>query len=220
MIKAVFIDYTGTIITTGGKDIEEFVRRVCQNSDMTDHKEFTNYWWGMVKEYEGGCGDDSYVTEDEMVDKMLDRCAKEIHLRENFDELHTLCQRFWMYAPLFEDTKEFFEKCPYPIYIISNNGEKYIAEAMRVNDISPTGIISANAVKASKPHPKLFNRALEVSGCKPNEVVHIGDSISSDVNGAKAVGINPILLDRKGNAGNIDVPVAKSLIEALEIIRF
>ena len=67
-------------------------------------------------------------------------------------------------------------------------------------------------------NPKLFEKALEVSGCKPEEVVHIGDSINSDVNGAKAVGINPIFLDRKGNAEKIDVPVAKSLLEALDII--
>ena len=30
MIKAVFIDYTGTIIMQGGKDAEEMVYRVCK----------------------------------------------------------------------------------------------------------------------------------------------------------------------------------------------
>lgn len=219
MIKAVFIDYTGTIITQGGKYIEEFISRVCKNSNMKDPHEFFKYWWGMVKEYEESFEGTAYVTEDELVDKMLDRCVEEIHLQENLEELHTLCQQYWMYAPLYDDVKEFFKKCPYQIYIISNNGVEYIAEAMRINNISPTGIISADMVKAYKPHPALFKKALEVSGCMVDEVVHIGDSMISDVNGAKAVGIKPILLDRDNKYGTLDIPVAKSLLDALEMIQ-
>lgn len=218
MIKAVFIDYTGTIITQGGKDAEEMIYRVCKNSGMKDPRQFLKYWWGMIKEYEASFEGASYITEDEIVDKMLARCAAEIHLRENMDELHVLCQRFWMYAPLYDDVKEFFKKCRYPIYIISNNGEKYISEAMRVNGISPTGIITADMVQAYKPHPALFKKALEVSGCTANEAVHIGDSITSDVNGAKAVGINAILLDRDGKHDAPDIPVAKNLLDVLKMI--
>ena len=219
MIKAIFIDYTGTIITQGGRDAETLVYRVCKNSDMKDSHAFLKYWWGMVKEFEESFEGSTYITEDEIVDKMLARCEEELHLRENLAELHTLCQRYWMYAPLYDDVKEFFERCPYPIYIISNNGEEYIAEAMRVNDISPTGIVTADMVKAYKPHPSLFRKALEVSGCTAVKVVHIGDSVTSDANGAKAVGIKPILLDRDGKYGMLDIPVAKSLLEVLEMLR-
>ena len=219
MIKAIFVDYTGTIITQSGRDAETLVYRVCKNSDMKDSHAFLKYWWGMVKEYEESFEGSTYITEDEIVDRMLARCVEELHLQENLAELHTLCQRYWMYAPLYDDVKEFFERCPYPIYIISNNGEEYIAEAMRVNDISPTGIVTADMVKAYKPHPALFRKALEVSGCTVDEVVHIGDSVTSDANGAKAVGIKPILLDRDGKYGTLDIPVAKSLLEVLEMLR-
>lgn len=218
MVKAVFIDYTGTIIEQGGEDAEEMVYRVCKNSDMKNPDEFLKYWWGMIKEYEESFEGISYISEDEIVHKMLTRCEKEINLKENLDELHTLCRRFWIYAPLYDDVKIFFENCPYPIYIISNNGEAYIAEAMKVNGISPAGIISADMVKAYKPHPRLFQKAMEVSNCTADEVVHIGDSVISDVNGAKAVGIKPILLDREGRAGSLGILVAKSLLDALDMI--
>lgn len=219
MVKAVFIDYTGTIITQGGKDAEELVYRICKNSDMKDPHEFLKYWWGMIKEYEETFEGPTYITEDEIVDKILERCVEEIHLHENLEELHALCQRFWMYAPIYDDAKEFFKKCPYPVYVLSNNGEEYIAEAMKVNGISPAGIVTADMVKGYKPHPALFRKALEVSCCAADEVVHIGDSVISDVNGAKAVGIRPILLDRDGKYGTIGVPAAKNLLEALKMIR-
>lgn len=203
----------------GGKDVEELIYRVCKNSSMKDPHEFIKYWWGMIKECEDSFEGTSYVTEDEIVDMLLERCVKEIHLQEDLAELHILCQRFWMYAPFYDDVKDFFEKCPYDIYVISNNGEKYIAEAMKVNHISPAGIITADMVKAHKPHPTLFKKALEVSGCTVDEVVHIGDSITSDVNGAKAVGIKPILLDRDSKYETLDIPVVKSLLDALVMIR-
>ena len=186
---------------------------------MKDSHAFLKYWWGMVKEYEESFEGSTYITEDEIVDRMLARCVEDLQLHENLAELHTLCQRYWMYAPLYDDVKEFFTRCPYPIYIISNNGKEYIAEAMRVNDISPAGIVTADMVRAYKPHPALFRKALEVSGCTVDEVVHIGDSVTSDANGAKAVGIKPILLDRDGKYGTLDIPVAKSLLEVLEMIR-
>ena len=218
MIKAVFIDYAGTIIEQGGRDVEELVNRICKNSDMKNPKELLKYWWGMVKEYEESFEKTTYISEDEIVDKMLLRCVDEIHLHENLEELHVLCQRFWMYAPLYDDVKAFFKNCPYPIYIISNNGEKYIAEAMKVNGISPAGIISADMVRAYKPHPELFQKAMEIANCTADEAVHIGDSVISDVKGAEAAGIKPILLDREGKAGELEVPVVKSLLDILNII--
>ena len=89
---------------------------------------------------------------------------------------------------------------------------------MHVNDISPAGIVTADMVKAYKLHPTLFRKALEVSGCTADEVVHIGDSVTSDANGAKAVGISPILLERDGQYGILDIPVAKGLLEVLEML--
>ena len=43
MIKAIFVDYTGTIITQEGKDAETLVYRVCKNSDMKDSHAFLKY---------------------------------------------------------------------------------------------------------------------------------------------------------------------------------
>lgn len=49
---------------------------------------------------------------------------------------------------------------------------------------------------------ELFEKALEVSGLRANEVIHIGDSMSSDVKGALSVDVTPILIDREGKIEN------------------
>ena len=57
--------------------------------------------------------------------------------------------------------------------------------------------ITSREVGAEKPHPTIFLSALARAGVNLEEAVHIGDQIYSDVQGAKGIGILPILLDRE-----------------------
>ena len=59
--------------------------------------------------------------------------------------------------------------------------------------------ITSQEVGAEKPDPLIFERALERAGAQPEDAVHVGDQITSDVAGAMNVGITAVLLDRDGN---------------------
>ncbi len=48
-----------------------------------------------------------------------------------------------------------------------------------------------------KPHPAIFQAALEAAGCRPEQAVHVGDSLLHDITGAQAVGIHNVWLNRK-----------------------
>ncbi|MFP6679009.1 MAG: HAD family hydrolase [Dehalococcoidia bacterium] len=56
--------------------------------------------------------------------------------------------------------------------------------------------LSSMDVGASKPDPKMFQAALSQAGVPPEQAVHVGDQIETDIDGAKGVGINPVLIDR------------------------
>ena len=87
------------------------------------------------------------------------------------------------------------------------------------NDLHPAGIICGDMARAYKPHRELLEKALEVSGCKAEEVIHVGDSVASDVKGAQSAGIRPILLDRTGTKTVPGVTVIQSLAELTEILK-
>lgn len=161
---------------------------------------------------------DTFLTEDEIVDHLLGKFEEEAGLVDDLSELHRLFQRFWMYAPIFEDVKEFFEKCPLPIYVITNNGVCYVQECLKHNGLKAAGIVSGDLVRAYKPHKELFEYALRVCGCDAEEVIHIGDSIASDVKGALTAGITPILIDRNGTGGYTECRVVNKLTEVLELL--
>ena len=77
--------------------------------------------------------------------------------------------------------------------------------------------VTSAEVGAGKPHPPIFLAALEHAGVEPQEALHIGDSYASDVQGARGVGIQPLLLDREGTLTHVtDCPRIGSLMEVVE----
>ncbi|HZA25296.1 MAG TPA: HAD-IA family hydrolase [Dehalococcoidia bacterium] len=58
--------------------------------------------------------------------------------------------------------------------------------------------INSAEVGVEKPNPEIFLAALEQAAVTPEEAVHVGDQHRSDVLGARAVGIHPVLIDRGG----------------------
>ena len=48
-----------------------------------------------------------------------------------------------------------------------------------------------------KPDPRLFQTALEKAGCRKSELLHIGDSLNTDVMGAINTGIKCVWINRK-----------------------
>lgn len=225
MVKSIFVDYTGTLVSEDGKEMQELADRLCGNSALHDRQAMTAYFWDYVKQYERESVGDAYRTEDEIVQRILRQCVREFDLRDDLQELHALFQASWIHAPAFGDVNAFFSACPVPIYILSNNGEAYIAASMREKGLRPAGIVCGDMVRCYKPHPALFAKALEISGCGTDEVLHIGDSVQSDVEGALRAGIRPVLLDRTGKkkppeGGGWEVISALPEVFSLPDVRF
>lgn len=63
--------------------------------------------------------------------------------------------------------------------------------AARVN-----GILTSAELGVAKPSPAIFAHALTLAGVAPAEALHAGDSPAEDVVGARAAGIEPILVVR------------------------
>ena len=78
------------------------------------------------------------------------------------------------------------------------------APAMQRTKVSTSGleaffdtIFVGGEFARGKPHPAIFEAALEAAGCRPGQVMHVGDSLLHDIVGAQAVGIHGVWLNRK-----------------------
>ena len=102
---------------------------------------------------------------------------------ENIDKLSNYMFEHWVKPPIFEESKKFFEISPLPIYIVSNIDANDVLRAIEFHQLSPSGIFTSEDAKAYKPRKELFELALNNTGLHADEVIHIGDSLSSDVKG-------------------------------------
>jgi HAD hydrolase, family IA, variant 1 len=124
----------------------------------------------------------------------------------------------WMESPIFEESKKFFQMCPVPIYVFSNIERADVLKAIEYHELEPTGVFTSEDAKSYKPRKELFELALKNTGLSPDEVLHIGDSISSDVKGATAVGINAIWINRSGKEVPEGVQAVNNLLEIYKFI--
>lgn len=105
-----------------------------------------------------------------------------------------------------------------PVYIVSNIDREDITEAVGFNGIKAAGIFTSEDARSYKPRRELFEYALRSVGVGPGQVIHIGDSLESDVMGARGVGIFPVWVNRGGRAVPGDVVSVDGLTGALKLI--
>jgi putative hydrolase of the HAD superfamily len=73
-------------------------------------------------------------------------------------------------------------------------------------------VISAE-LGVAKPDPAIFHAALERLGAPADGALHVGDSVEQDVAGARAAGIDAVLVARNGAAAPAGVRAVRSLAE-------
>lgn len=59
--------------------------------------------------------------------------------------------------------------------------------------------VTSGGVGVEKPHAPIFREALRRSGASPEDTLHVGDQLTSDIAGAMNAGIAPVLIDRDRN---------------------
>ena len=77
------------------------------------------------------------------------------------------------------------------------------------------GILTAAEAGVRKPAPEIFAQALGMAGATAAEALHVGDSLEEDVAGARAAGIEPVLICRDGPTSCDGVRTVTSLAQPL-----
>ena len=191
MIKALFVDFYGTVVHEDEAVIKVITQMIKDTGDGSDTSDIGSFWWT------------DFQT---------------MFLNSDASKLSDMMFEHWMRPPIFEESKEFFSKCPIPVYIVSNIDTSDIMCAIEYHGLNPAGVFTSEDARSYKPRRELFELALSNTGLMPDEVIHIGDSISSDVKGASALGIGTLWLNRFGKAVPEGVTDIKDLLEALAII--
>lgn len=74
-------------------------------------------------------------------------------------------------------------------------------------------VIDSGEVGVEKPDPRIFRIALERMGVSAAEALYVGDLYEVDVVGARAAGLDVVLLDPSGEHAGRDVRTVRSVVE-------
>lgn len=172
-----------------------------QQQHVYDHDIFVRYTRRIIEEM-GGSG------------PALDACAREI-----YDEW-AACDHFHLYDDVAPVLRELARR-GIKIGLISNS-HRSLASFEQHFELE--GLISA-AISSSehgylKPHPSIFEAALQAAGVRPEESMMVGDSLPHDIDGALRVGMRGVLVHRgEGLAETVPgVPVISTLSELPPLI--
>jgi putative hydrolase of the HAD superfamily len=143
----------------------------------------------------------------ERLERLRDRCADEMRRALDLPELdHATARRVMLGA---------LEFTPYPdvepalhelrdrgmTVVIASNWDCSLPEWLRPAGILDLvdGVVTSAEVGAAKPSPRVFERALAVTGVEAGEAIHVGDKVDNDIEGAAAAGVRGVLIQREGD---------------------
>lgn len=99
--------------------------------------------------------------------------------------------------------------------VVVSNWDRSLHDVLDATGLSSHlhGVITSAEAGAAKPDPAIFSRALSVAGTSASAALHVGDRLDEDVAGARAAGIEPVLVVRDGRSPPAHVRVIGSLAE-------
>ena len=219
MIKAFFLDFYGTVVHEDGEIIKKITQIIYDTGKVENKSEIGAFWWNDFQRMFTNSYGDRFETQRGLEKKSLEHTLEKFSSTANADELSNHMFEHWMKPPISEESKRFFESSPIPVYIVSNIDTADILKAIEYHNLTPAGVFTSEDAKAYKPREELFELALRSTGLKADEVIHIGDSISSDVKGASSVNIKALWLNRFGKNIPDGVESISDLLGALDRVQ-
>jgi len=197
--RAILLDFYGTVVEEDGAQIGRVCDEIARaSSKATTVKEVSSYWGRVFNEMCFRSYGDAFRLERKLEQASLQEVLLHFDADLNSEELNQLLYDYWTRPMIFPESKDVIANCGVPVCLLSNIDNADLASAIKHNRLSFDLIVTSEDCRAYKPRPEPFEKALSLLGLSNEEVLHVGDSLDSDVRGAKALGIPVLWINRKG----------------------
>ena len=202
-MKAIVFDAFGTLFqVTGGGSARTILNHMLLSGNNVEEKAFREEWRSYYKEHTSPGS--VFRTEREIfrsrVQMFYDRYGVDRDAAKDVDRLLEGAFERKCYPEtvgvLDELRKEF------PVFIASNTDDDVLESVMRKNGVKADKVYTSEDLKCYKPDKRFFEAILADSGFAPRDILFVGDSVSDDILGPKALGIRTAWIDRDGLGGD------------------
>jgi len=196
--RAILLDFYGTVVAEDDVPFRKICDEISQVSNLrATAVEIAAYWSRLFHELCDRSYGARFRSQKELVLLSLKQVLQHFEAVLNAEALSQSLYEYWAHPTIFPESKEVLAKCQIPICVVSNIDNAELQSAIRHNDLRFDWVVTSEDCRAYKPRSEVFEKALSLLGLSPGEVLHVGDSLNSDVRGAKSKGIRVLWINRK-----------------------
>ena len=203
-MRAIIFDAFGTLFkVTSGGSAKTIIKHITDCGIAVDEKAFLEEWKSYYKNHTlDNC---KFMTERDIFITRIQMFYDRYHVNRNAetDADSLLAEAFKREA--YPESKTVLNELmkDYLVFIGSNTDNDVLESVMQRNSVTVHKVYTSEDLKCYKPASHFFTQILDDNGLSPNEVLFVGDSITDDILGPKAIGIKTVWLDRNGIGGDI-----------------
>ncbi len=198
MIRAVTFDAFGTLIDTGRDVLIHVARAVCQDHRPQLAPEKLLETWDR---YFFSAEYDEFQNIAVNTEDSLARTMADYGIDGDPHPYVEMLERMWSHAKAYPETAAVLARVDgLPRAVVSNADDAFLKDLLRKNALVFDHVITSESVRAYKPRARIFETALERLRVEPEQLVHVGDSLTADVEGAARLGISTVWVNRAGIA--------------------
>jgi putative hydrolase of the HAD superfamily len=229
--KAIFFDAAGTLFTVNGSVGEIYARLAREHGKEVSISDLEAGFRRCFADappmaFPGASSEQILILEKQwwcdLVHEVFAPLGSFPRFADYFDALFTYFARTdaWQLYPETMTTLTALASRGFRLGVISNFDSRLfgLLDGFGLTPFFDPIVISTHA-GAAKPEGAIFTQALDRHKFRPEETLHVGDSLHADIVGARAAGMTPVLIDRKATTETMpDYVYINSLVELLKIV--
>ncbi len=198
--KALLLDFYGTLVAEDIRVTTATSQAIAQSSPLSvEANQVEREWLRRMKSMCDGHYGNTFRTqrqiEIESLKQMLEHFQAPLDLQALTDRIFA----YWVAPDVFPDGAAFvqyLQERSLSVCIVSNIDTGDLDLAIRHAGWDFANRVTSEDCRSYKPRAEMFERALTMIDCQPDEVLHVGDSWTNDVRGALALGIDVAWINR------------------------
>lgn len=187
---ALMIDFYGTLTAGDRMAVDQACRKLIDTCGLnTTSQEFAVKWGKRFFKLIDDSNHESFRTLHECELISLHETMNNTVIDFDPTPFVSIIEAYWADPPLQLDVYDCLKQIDIPICCVSNADTRPLLQAIEKHGLKFDAIISSEDVRCYKPNSGIFQRAMEILGVQADRVMHIGDSLHSDIGGASGCGI-------------------------------
>jgi 2-haloacid dehalogenase/putative hydrolase of the HAD superfamily len=194
---ALMIDFYGTVAAGDRAAVEATCRTIVDTLELPiSAPEFAVLWGQQFFQTIDASNHDSFRTLHECeLSSLRETLARFGHEPDPAPFVQNL-EEYWRDPPIHFDALELLEGLGVPVCCVSNADCDALSAAVNRHGLSFDHVVCSETTRCYKPESAIFQTALDRLGVPPHRVLHVGDSLHSDIGGALRLGIKAAWIRR------------------------